>query len=99
MGKFGIIFNDENGYPFYTYKRRQYATITVFDEEKTGNGRFDRFLAWLSYFILVFSSVSVFSPPALASMLVNVGIAHEIQHELPLLPETPDILRGTIGLN
>lgn len=68
MGRFGISFSDERA-GFKIDRRKHYATIS--NDEDNSDSLFQRTLAWISYFVLVFVALCMFNTPALAKVIGN----------------------------
>ncbi len=91
MGKFGISFSGDSYSPFKVEKKL-YTTHADLERIRSSDGRFQKTLAWASYFVLVFVALCVFNRPAVASVLSvgKSGIEQVIYGEQQL----PWALRG-----
>jgi hypothetical protein len=76
MGRFGIEFSDKNNAPFKINQKRHYGSVINSRDNLTPDSRFQRGLAWASYYVLVFVALCVFNKPAMADI---------IQHTTPFL--------------
>lgn len=79
MGRFGIEFSDEKNQPFRILKKTHYSTIFHSSAKKQEDGKFQKFLAWTSYYVMVFVALCVFNQPAnAASNIIGANKDHNL---------------------
>jgi hypothetical protein len=104
MGRFGISFSDDPHY--LTVMRNRLKAMEMAeglevgapDETpalESGDGPFQRTLAWSSYFVLVFVAMCVFNQPAMADALESTTGLITHPGQMILSPVDQWALRGT----
>jgi len=93
MGRFGLEFSDKNNNAFASRNKPYYGSVShqrrQWFESDVEGGRFQRALAWISYFVLVLTSIAVFTTPASAfefaspqKMEIRSTISHSLDHAI-----------------